>query len=68
MATDTRASSKGRVTKVLVSRTRQVENYEPVRVELESTVGEHEEVEDVYDYLRGLADYLLHKDDSPKRS
>jgi hypothetical protein len=56
MAKDT---SKGRITEMVYSRTRQVADYEPERLEIKSTVGESEDPEDVYLYLKQTAEYLL---------
>lgn len=54
-------AGKGRITEITVSKTIQEGNYEPLRVELTSTVGETEDVEEVYDYLKETAEYLLNK-------
>lgn len=52
---------KGRITEITISKTIQDERYEPIRIELTSTVGETEDVEDVHDYLKETVMYLINK-------
>lgn len=51
--------SQGRITRVVYKTNRNLGNQEHESVELESTVGESEEVSEVFDYLKETAKYLL---------
>jgi hypothetical protein len=52
---------KGRFTRVVVSKTVQVGQYEPLRVEVECTVGDGEDIEDVYADTKMMVEYLISK-------
>lgn len=55
--------SKGKITQVSFSKNRDMGNFIHEKIELTSTVGESEEVEDVIKYLREEVEYLLYLND-----
>lgn len=56
---DIEPKDKGRYTTVTYSRTRQVAQFEPEKLEISCTVGKDEDVQDVYDDVKGMVEFLL---------
>lgn len=56
-------TEKGKIIQVSYSINRDMGNFIHRKVELTSTVGESEDIEDVYKYLQDEAQYLLYLND-----
>lgn len=52
-------TTSGRIVEITFKANKNLGNQEHNSVELTSTVGENEDVEEVYNYLKDTADYLL---------